>query len=73
MIDRNFTTNIFVPSNRHPWSKLCEVLHKERIATWDPLDYQNALDLLNRCLDLDNTTRITAAEAVEHDFLKLLN
>ncbi|KAH6668633.1 kinase-like domain-containing protein [Plectosphaerella plurivora] len=38
-----------------------------------PLDQDEllAVDFLNRCFELDPSRRITAAEALEHDFLKL--
>ncbi|KAI8087765.1 kinase-like domain-containing protein [Gilbertella persicaria] len=68
--ERKFSTNIHIPNNRVSWTKLCESLNKERIATWDPKDYQEGLSLLDRCLDLDCSTRITAEEALKHPFLK---
>jgi cell division control protein 7 len=34
-----------------------------------PDDEQLAVDFLNRCFDLDTKSRITAQEALEHDFL----
>lgn len=53
-----------------PWSKLAEHLNKETIEKWDQKDYKDGLDLLERTLDLNSDTRITAARALEHPFLR---
>ncbi|KAI8382937.1 kinase-like domain-containing protein [Blakeslea trispora] len=68
--ERKFSTNIIIPTNRVPWTKVCESLNKDKIAHWDTEKYQDAISLLDRCLDLDSTKRITAEEALSHPFLR---
>lgn len=71
LLDRHFTTNVPIPPERMPFERLCEVLNKERIHTWDQNEFKQGIDFLNRCLELDHNTRITAAEALEHPFLQM--
>lgn len=66
---RTFSTNINIPLSRIPWSKLAEHLNKETIQSWNPKEYKDALDLLDKCMDLNPKTRITATEALQHPFL----
>jgi serine/threonine protein kinase len=35
---------------------------------WDRSEFLQAIDLLQKCLDLDCSTRITAEQALEHPF-----
>ncbi|KAI7888459.1 kinase-like domain-containing protein [Mucor mucedo] len=65
---RTFSTNINIPLSRIPWFKLVEHLNKEAIQSWDTKDYKDALDLLDKCMDLNPKTRITATDALQHPF-----
>ncbi|KAG2236356.1 hypothetical protein INT48_008338 [Thamnidium elegans] len=67
--ERTFHTNINLPAAKIPWKKLAEHLNKENIANWDPNDFHQALDLLEKALDLNKDTRITAEQALQHPFL----
>ncbi|KAI8087523.1 kinase-like domain-containing protein [Thamnidium elegans] len=67
--ERTFHTNINLPAAKIPWKKLAEHLNKENIVNWDPNDFHQALDLLEKALDLNKDTRITAKQALQHPFL----
>ncbi|KAI9265907.1 kinase-like domain-containing protein [Helicostylum pulchrum] len=67
--ERTFHTNINLPATKIPWKKLAEHLNKETIAQWDPNEFHQALDLLEKTLDLNKDTRITAEQALKHPFL----
>ncbi|GAA5814965.1 hypothetical protein MFLAVUS_008469 [Mucor flavus] len=67
--ERTFHTNINLPATKIPWKKLAEHLNKETIVKWDTDEFHQALDLLEKTLDLNKDTRITAEEALKHPFL----
>jgi serine/threonine protein kinase len=71
--DRNFDTNLYIPKEKAPYSKLCEFFNKDRVSSWDRKEYLQGIDLLEKCLDLDHKTRITALEALEHPFLNVFD
>lgn len=70
-LDRNFSTNIYLPKERLPFSKLCAGLNRENLSRWEKQDIKEGLDLLERTLDLNSSTRITASEALKHPFLNI--
>lgn len=39
------------------------------MATWGKNEFLQGIDLLGKCMDLNNKTRITAAQALNHPFL----
>ncbi|OZJ05872.1 hypothetical protein BZG36_00929 [Bifiguratus adelaidae] len=71
--DRTFETN--VPSLKHQrnsFRKLCLRLNPEGMKAFKEEDERltlEALDLLNKCMELDCTKRYTAEEALAHPFL----
>ncbi|KAI8887891.1 kinase-like protein [Backusella circina FSU 941] len=78
--NRTFDTNVIsIPSKPISFVKLCDVLNKDMGKTgdkeqeskdkWDRSEFLMAIDLLQKCLDLDCSTRITAEQALEHPFL----
>lgn len=69
--NRNFSTNIHLPKERLPFSKLCVSLNRESLSRWEKQDIKEGLDLLERTLDLNCSTRITASEALKHPFLNI--
>ncbi|CAO3675789.1 unnamed protein product [Rhizopus stolonifer] len=50
--------------------ELCRTLNNDKIVTWDNDDYLLALDLTKKCLQLIDSDRVTASDALEHPFLK---
>lgn len=50
--------------------KLCRYFNKDTIEKWDTEEYLQAVDLTRSCLQLIDSKRPTAAEALEHPFLK---
>ncbi|KAI8380278.1 kinase-like domain-containing protein [Blakeslea trispora] len=66
---KTISTNVIMPNSRIPWTILCQVLNKEKVGKWKKEEFEDAISLLDRCLDLDSTTRITAEEALSHPFL----
>lgn len=79
-IDRTFSTSITTVEKRTPWSKLVQTLNpglfnrdvatpRDSASTKRGTLLKHAVDLLDRCLEPDNVTRITAREALYHPFL----
>ncbi|KAI9021641.1 kinase-like domain-containing protein [Phycomyces nitens] len=69
--NRTFETNI--PSiNQGPYNlgSICKTLNSRMFESWNQTDLKNAIDLMNKCLALKSDDRITAAEALDHPFLK---
>ncbi|OAD75426.1 hypothetical protein PHYBLDRAFT_123890 [Phycomyces blakesleeanus NRRL 1555(-)] len=69
--NRTFETNI--PSiNQGPYNlgSICKTLNSRMFEAWNQTDLKNAIDLMTKCLALKSDERITAAEALEHPFLK---
>ena len=78
--DRTFSTNITAVEERTPWSKFIQTMNPDlfndeaatpknpTLARRGTL-LKHAVNLLNRCLDPDNVTRITARGALYHPFL----
>lgn len=68
-VGRKFGKEVLFPHSYPAWNlqELCVKLHRRDLSDIPP----EAFDLLERCLDLDPTTRISAAEALQHPFLKL--
>jgi len=69
--DRHFETNIQIPKAKLPWTGLIEALNKEKMQTWPQKDYDDAVMLLRRTMELDPNKRITAEEALKMDFLQV--
>jgi len=78
--DRTFCTNIPTFEERTPWSKLVQGLNPdlfndEAATPMNPAAarrgalLKHAINLLDKCLDPDNVTRITARGALYHPFL----
>jgi cell division control protein 7 len=79
-IDRTFSTDIAAVEKRTSWSKFVQTLNPdlfngEVVTSTDPAStrqvalLKHAVDLLTKCLDPDNVTRITARGALYHPFL----
>ncbi|CAO0799455.1 unnamed protein product [Mucor circinelloides] len=69
--NRHFETNIQIPKAKLPWTGLIEALNKEKMQTWPQKDYDDAVMLLRRTMELDPNKRITAEEALKMDFLQV--
>jgi len=78
--DRTFSTNITTFEKRTPWYKFVQTLNpdlfnaeattpKNSASTRGGALLKHAADLLDKCLDPDNVTRITARGALYHPFL----
>lgn len=78
--DRTFSTNLTTVEKRTPWSKFVQTLNPDLFNTEAATPkypasvkrgalLKQAVDLLNKCLDPDNVTRITARGALYHPFL----
>ncbi|KAI7870042.1 kinase-like domain-containing protein [Spinellus fusiger] len=69
--NRTFETNI--PHNQLKGCSLqsvCATLNPQKIKSWNPQDVVHVLDLVGRCLELNSSERITAEEALQHEFFK---
>ncbi|KAG1147639.1 hypothetical protein G6F37_003896 [Rhizopus arrhizus] len=68
---RNIKTNIpDMPEEPMNMDELCRYFNKDTIEKWDTEEYLQAVDLTRNCLQLIDSKRPTAAEALEHPFLK---
>ena len=78
--DRTFSTNITTVEKGTPWFKFVQTLNpdlfngeaaklKDLTSTRRSVLLKHAVDLLDKCLDPDNVTRITARGALYHPFL----
>ncbi|RKP07017.1 kinase-like domain-containing protein, partial [Thamnocephalis sphaerospora] len=63
---RTFHTNIPMRNEPKQWSRLCKQLNPNRAHIFTP----EAFDLLQCALTVDPAKRITAAEALQHPFLR---
>ncbi|CAO3665503.1 unnamed protein product [Rhizopus stolonifer] len=68
---RNIKTNLpDMPEEAPDMDELCRALNNDKIVTWDNDDYLLALDLTKKCLQLIDSDRVTASDALKHPFLK---
>ncbi|KAG1170736.1 hypothetical protein G6F70_005186 [Rhizopus microsporus] len=68
---RNLKTNIpDMPEDAIGMDELCRYFNNSTIETWDKRDYLLAVDLMKNCLQLIDSKRLSAAEALKHPFLK---
>jgi serine/threonine protein kinase len=68
-LDRTFHTNVTtIPKTRLSFMKLCMALNKQKAEAWGEQNVRDAVDLLEKCLVLDCSRRITAEEALDHPF-----
>lgn len=70
-LDRHFETNVNIPKDKLPWASLIETLNKEKMQSWDQREFDAAVDLLRRSLELNPNKRITAEEALKLEFLQI--
>ncbi|KAG2180398.1 hypothetical protein INT44_003402, partial [Umbelopsis vinacea] len=67
--NRTFHTNVTtIPKTRLSFMKLCMALNKQKSETWGEQNVRDAVDLLEKCLVLDCSRRISAEEALDHPF-----
>ncbi|KAI9289132.1 kinase-like domain-containing protein [Umbelopsis sp. AD052] len=67
--NRTFHTNVTtIPKTRLSFMKLCMALNKQKAETWGEQNVRDAVDLLEKCLVLDCSRRISAEEALDHPF-----
>lgn len=71
LLGRNLKTNIpDMPEDAIGMDELCRYFNNGTIETWDKRDYLLAVDLMKNCLQLIDSKRLSAAEALKHPFLK---
>ncbi|PHZ09733.1 kinase-like protein [Rhizopus microsporus ATCC 52813] len=71
LLGRNLKTNIpDMPEGAIGMDELCRYFNNGTIETWDKHDYLLAVDLMKNCLQLIDSNRLSAAEALKHPFLK---
>ncbi|CEG75560.1 hypothetical protein RMATCC62417_10581 [Rhizopus microsporus] len=71
LLGRNLKTNIpDMPEGAIGMDELCRYFNNGTIETWDRHDYLLAVDLMKNCLQLIDSKRLSAAEALKHPFLK---
>ncbi|KAG1450872.1 hypothetical protein G6F56_008231 [Rhizopus delemar] len=64
-------SNIYnLPSQKVSLKKLCAYYNGDELQLWPDEELRYALNLLERCLQLDPSERITADEALNHPFLQ---
>ncbi|RCI06705.1 hypothetical protein CU098_013412 [Rhizopus stolonifer] len=64
-------TNIpTIPEDPVDLGAICHEINEKRVKSWDPEEYRLAVDLMNHCLQLIHTNRLTATEALNHPFIK---
>ncbi|KAI8582128.1 hypothetical protein K450DRAFT_171348 [Umbelopsis ramanniana AG] len=67
--NRTFHTNVTtIPKTRLSFIKLCMALNKQKAEAWGEQNVRDAVDLLEKCLVLDCSRRISAEEALDHPF-----
>ncbi|KAG1473966.1 hypothetical protein G6F56_000638 [Rhizopus delemar] len=68
---RNIKSNIpDMPEDPIDMDELCRYFNNDTIRKWDKSDYLLAVDLTKGCLQLVDSKRLTATEALKHPFLQ---